>query len=318
MSDKEELSVGEVMGLFVTIWQKFVHQFLLIILFIIKHAIPLFLLLAIGIGLSFFIKSKGLNKIDFTISATEYSGEFLAESLELISEQLNENDKEIKDELSVNGVDFQGFSINVKPIYSKRSMLEKEELQHLEYTVENKLIPKENQEEMFAWSNTSYIVEMIFPKEVAPVELMNSILSYLRKNPFASQLHNEILDDINRQIQSNNQMLVALGDYMENLGKSKVSSESFGGLVMETGTNIGEMLFARIEIQRVNNKLIAEKVKLEENFRILYHTNSKTYSGTGIKSNKLLFYPLVLISLYLVIVFAFFTIRKALELDKNI
>src|SRR5699024_4205774 len=123
MSDKEELSVGEVMGLFVTIWQKFVHQFFLIILFIIKHAIPLFLLLAIGIGLSFFIKSKGLNKIDFTISATEYSGEFLAESLELISEQLNENDKEIKDEISVNGVDIQEFSINLKSNYIIRYIL---------------------------------------------------------------------------------------------------------------------------------------------------------------------------------------------------
>lgn len=321
MNDKdtpEEVSVRDLMGLFAVLWQKIVRQFLLVVLFVIKHIIPLIILLILGVGLAFLNKGVESYRVTYTISTTEFSGKFLAESLQAISDKLREDNLKMKKELSVSDIDFEVFSFDIEPIYDKRTLMERGEYQHLNFAIENKLIDKEEQKEVFIWSNTSYKVDMVYPIELDPEIFINSVLDYLRKDAYASQLHKEIIEDINRQVESNNQMLSALGNYVESLAKSsEMNSENLQGLVLGTGTDIGELLYARVETQKVNNKLIAEKVKLEENFRILYQTHAKKYFGTGIKSKKHIVYPFLLISIYLFVLFLINSVRRALLLDKE-
>lgn len=316
---QEEISIKELFGLFLKLWGNLVQLFLKAVLFVIKHAIPLVLLIAIGVGVAYFYKeSNPRYKRTFIISATEYSGELLANSLLNTSKELISNNTNLKEKLSFPSLNFDELRFQVEPIYNKGSILNRDELQYLEYITENKLVDKSDKERMFEWSNTAYEVEMISPKDIDDVAVLESILNYVGQDSFSSQLHKELLKDINTQIQSNNQMISALGQYVANLGSNTISEDGLKGLVLDGGSDFGTMLFARLEVQRANTKLIAEKVKLEENYRILYKGNATDYYGAGIMSKKALIYPFILVFAYLFIIFVIYIIRAALALKEEL
>lgn len=316
---QEEISIKELFGLFLKLWDKLVQFFLKAVLFVIKHAIPLVLLIAIGLGVAYFYKDVNpRHKRVFIISATEYSGEILTNSLLNISSELRRNNIELKENLAFPNLDIQELRFQVEPIYNKRSTLDREELQYLEYLTENKLVDKDDKKRMFEWSNTAYEVEMISSKDIDDVAVLESILDYIGQDSFSSQLHRELLEDINSQIESNNKMINALGDYVASLGKEKTSEDGPKGFVFEGSSDFGDMLFARLEVQKTNNKLIAEKVKLEENYRILYKGNATDYYGAGIMSKKTLVYPFILVFAYLFLIFVIYIIRTALALKEEL
>lgn len=250
-SAQEEISIKELMRLFLSLWNKIVQLFLKAVLFVMKHAIPLVLLIVIGWGIAYFYKDKNPRyKRTFTISATEYSGELLAKSLISTSQKLRDNNIKLKEELSLSDINFNELRFYIEPIYNKNSILDREQLMYLEYLTENKLLDKSEKERMFEWSNTAYEVEMISPKGINDVEVLESILYYIAKDNFASQLHRELLEDINRQIESNSQMLNALGDYVVSLGRTTASEEGVKGYILESGSDLGTMLLARLDVQK--------------------------------------------------------------------
>src|SRR5699024_2981124 len=159
---------------------------------------------------------------------------------------------------------------------------------------------------------------MISQKEIDDVKVLESMLNYIRQDSFASQLHRELLEDMNRQIESNNQMVSSLGEYVARLGERMTSEDNLSKFILEGGSNLGDMLLARQDVQRANNKLIAEKVKLEENFRVLYKSNATDYYGAGILSKKTFVYPYLLVSAYLLLIFVIYTIRAALVLKEEL
>ena len=113
-------------------------------------------------------------------------------------------------------------------------------------------------------------------------------------------------------------MISALGNYVAGLRRNTMPEEGLKGFVLEGGSDLGAMLYARIEVQRVNNKLTAEKVKLEENFRVLHKGNATDYYGAGIMSKITLVYPFILVSEYLFIIFIIYILRAALALKEEL
>lgn len=315
----EEISVNELASLISRIKNKLNQRILNAAVFIIRHFISLIILVGIGIGITYFEKEEAVfRKKTYTISTTEYGGDFLTYAMETIMSKVKWNDQELKKELGFDpNTDFAGISLKFSPNYSKRAMLEKEELQSLEFISDNKLVPKDKQIDMFSFANSSYDVTLYYPQHVDADRLMQAVLEYMRKDDYAKQLHTEILDDINYQIASNKQMLDGLGNYVESLSNRNLDPEANKSISLAPENDLGPMLFARIEVQRIHNKLIAEKVKIEENFRLLYATDSELYSSKKLGISKQVSYPLQLMLAYIILIYFFKLFRRAWFINKE-
>src|SRR5690625_5948313 len=98
----EENSNNVLMKFLLKLWYKIVLLFLKAVLFVMKHAIPLVLLIAIGWGLAYFNKDKNPRyKRVFMVSATEYSGEVLTQELREINAKFARNNFELKKAMSL-------------------------------------------------------------------------------------------------------------------------------------------------------------------------------------------------------------------------
>ncbi|HLW15077.1 MAG TPA: hypothetical protein VKX30_06230 [Flavobacteriaceae bacterium] len=319
---QEEISMKELFGLFLKLWNKVVQLFLKAVLFVIKHAIPLILLIAIGLGVAYFYKDANPRyKRVFIISATEYSGEFLTREFGEINAKFARNNDEIKKSMSLEGMDLSDIQYSVKPIFDKGSGMDREEFQYLNYIIENRLIEKEDLNRMIELSNYSYEVEVIYPVEVDGLKVFEATLDYLRENEYAADLHRAILNDIEMQLEENKKLVQALGEYVESLAKEgKHATSDAKTMVVEgaRGSDLGAMMYARTETQKITNKLSARKVQLEQNFRVLNHGNAVNFYGRGIMSKKILVYPFLLVSAYLFIIFVIYIIRAALALKEEL
>lgn len=325
MSNKhaqEEISIKELMGMFLKLWGNLVQLFLKAVLFLIKHAIPLVLLIAIGVGVAYFYKDANpRQKRTFIISATEYSGEFLTHEIRKINSKFSTNNEELKNAMSLQDIDLKGVQYSVKPIYDKGSRMDREEYQYLNYIIENKLVDKENIERMVEFSNYSYELEMIYPNGIDGLKVFNATLDYLREDDFASQLHEAILADINMQLEENKKMILALGRYVVGLSEEAPPiSSNIETFVAEgtRGSDLGSMMYARTEIQNKTNKLSIRKVQLDQNFRVLSYGNAARFYGSGIMGKTMLIYPFLLVSAYLLIIFAIYIVRAALALKEEL
>src|SRR5690625_2923949 len=197
---QEEISIKELFKLFFKLWNNLVQLFLKAVLFVIKHAVPLVLLIVIGWGLGYLNKDKNPRyKRVFIVSATEYSGEFLTQELREINSKFARNNFEIKKAMSLQDVDLNGVQYSVKPIFSKSS-LNREEFQYLNYLIENRLIDKENLDHMIELSSIRYEVEIIYPVDIDGLRVFEATLEYLRNNDFAAQMHKAIRSNIKMQI----------------------------------------------------------------------------------------------------------------------
>lgn len=319
---QEEISIKELFGLFLKLWDNIVQLFLKAVLFVIKHAIPLVLLIAIGWGIAYFYKDANPRyKRLFVISATQYSGAFLTQELNEINVKFGANNDEIKKSMSLQDMNLNGVSYSVKPVFDKGQGMDKEEYQYLNYLIENRLIDKENLDQMVNLSNYSYEVEMIYPKDIDGLRIFEATLDYLRNNEYASELHKATLDNLTMQLKENNKLILALGDYVIGLNeKGQYGDSDTKTLVVEgaRGSDLGSMIYARTQVQDITNKLIVRKVQLEQNFRVLNHGNAINFYGRGIMSNKTLVYPFILVSAYLFIIFAIYIIRAALALKEEL
>lgn len=320
---QEEISIRELMGLFIKLWDKIVKLFLQAVLFVIKHAIPLVLLIAIGVGVAYFYKEANPRyKRSFIVSTTEYSGEFLTQELNEINRKFATNSEELKQAMHLQNINLNGVHYTIKPIYDKGAVMNREEYQYLNYIIENKLVLKENLERMVELSNYSYEIEMIYPRDLDGLHIFNTTLDYLRANEYASELHQAILTDIEFQIEENNSLVSSLGRYVASLSadeKQERNSEIHTIVVEGTkGADLGEMMFARMKLQEINNKLISRKVQLKDNFRVLNHGNAIRFYGVGIMSKKTLVYPFLLVSAYLGVIFVIYILRAALALKAEL
>jgi len=320
-STQEEISIKELMKLFLKLWDKIVLLFLKAVLFVMKQAIPLVLLIAIGWGLAYFNKDKNPRyKRVFMVSATEYSGEFLTQELREINAKFARNNFELKKAMSLQDIDLNGVQYSVKPIFSKGSM-NREEFQYLNYLIENRLIEKESLDRMIELSSISYEVEVIYPIEIDGLRVFEATLEYLRKSEYAAQMHKAIIRNIKMQIEENEKVILALSKYVSNLskeGQQAISDTKTMVVEGSRGSDLGTMLYARSEVQKETNKLIAKKVQLDQNFRVLNHGNELPYYGAGIMSKKNLVYPFLLVVAYLFIIFIINVIRAALALKEEL
>src|SRR5690625_639686 len=273
-STQEEISIMGLMKLFLKLWNRIVLLFLKAVLFVMKHAIPLVLLIAIGWGVAYFNKDKNPRyKRVFIVSSTEYSGEFLTQELREINSKFARNNFELKKAMSLQDIDLNGVQYSVKPIFSKGS-LNREEFQYLNYLIENRLIDKEYLDRMLELSSNSYEVEIIYPIDINGLRVFEATLEYLRNNDFAAQMHKAIRSNIKMQIEENEKVILGLSKYVANLseeGQQAISDVNTMVVEGDRGSDLGAMLYARSEIQKETNKLIAKKVQLDQNFRLLNH-----------------------------------------------
>lgn len=315
----EEVSVREVFGLFLLLLQKTKTTLLKIVVFIIKHAIPLALLLAIGIAWGLYTKKQNPHNIRvLVISASEHSGSYLEYAFDELNYKLQLNNSEFKSQLGLEDIDTGTVEFRITPIHDKGVRMHQNEYQYLNYLVENKIMDREQTAKMFDFGNHSYQIEMIYPKTHNGEQILQASLDYIRNTPYAKELHKAVLEDINLQIEENNRLIVNLGKYIENLGdiKSEYKSDN-DGLIIEGSPDIGAMMYARIEVQSMHKYLVANKVKLEENFRVLNPGRTSTYYGEGLKDKKQIVYPIYLIFSYLVLVFIFNLVKQALVLKRE-
>ena len=319
---QEEISIRELMGLFTKLWKKTVKIFLLAVLFVIKHAILLVLLLVIGVGLAYFYKNVNpYFQQNFVVSATEYSGEFLAQKIEEINFKFATNNTEFKESISLQDIDLEGVEYIVKPVYSKGSEMGNSEYQYLKYILDNKIIDKYSLERMLKFSNSSYEIEMIYPVNIDGTRVFNATLEYLRNDSYASELHQTVLADVEMQIEENEKLVYALGDYVVALSDAGNGLDLNENAIMiegGRGSDLGSMIYAREQTQRINSKLLIKKIQLSENFRLLIKGNPSRYYGKGIISNKMLVFPLTLISAYIFLIFGIYVVRAALALKKEV
>lgn len=319
---QEEISIKELMRLFLKLWDNIVQLFLKIVLFVIKHAIPLVLLIVIGWGTAYFTKDKNLRYIrQFVISTTQYNNQFLSQELKEINVKFASNDEEMKKAMSLQDLDLSGIEYSVNPVYEKGVGMNKDEYQYLSYLIENRLIDKENLERMVEFSNYRDEVVFIYPRDIDGMRVFNATLNYLRNNEYLSELHDAILSDVEMQLEENKKLILALGKYVASLSEEgqRVSSDT-KTIVVEgaRGTDLGAMIYARTQVQDLTNKLIARKIQLKQNLRVLNYGNALPYNGRGIMSKKTLVYPFLLVSAYLFIIFAIYVIRAALALKKEL
>lgn len=321
-STPEEISVKELMILFLKLWNRGVQLFLQAVLFVIKHSIPLVILIGLGIGTAYFLKdSNPRYKRMFIISTTEFTGDFLVEEINNINLKFSKNNTELKSEMSLDDINLNGISYSIEPIFEKGILMENYEYQYMNYLVENNLIDKESQQRIAELANHNYEIEMIYPADVDGLKVFNATIEYLRNNKFAAELHRAILDDVTFQINENDRLVSSLGDYVENLGNDARTLEyDSKGMIIEgaEGSDIGAMIYARSEMQKNTYKLKAKKVQLAENFRILNEGESVRFYGKGIKSKRMLVYPFLFVSAYLFVLFVVYIIRKAIALDNEL
>ena len=322
-SPKEEISIKELMQLCLELWNKVVQLFLKAVLFVIKHAIPLVLLIAIGLGIAYINKDKNLRyKREYVVSTTQYNNQFLSKELRGINVKFAANDERIKKAMSLQDLDLSGVQFSVNPIFEKGAGMSKEEYQYIGYLIENKLVSKENLESMVKFSDYRDEVIITYPKHIDGKRVFEATLNYLRSNEYVLEMHEAILSDIELQIEQNKKLILSLGNYVASLGKNeqKTGFDSKTILLVEgaRGSNLGPMLYARTEVQELTNMLIARKIRLSENLRVLHQGYAMPYYGSGIMSKKLLVYPILLVGAYLFIVLVIYIIQAALALKEKL
>lgn len=321
-SPQEEISIQELMQLFIKLWNKIVQLFLKAVLFVIKHAIPLVLLIVIGLVVAYFNKDSNLRyKCEYVVSTTQYNNQFLSKELRGINVKFAANDEKIKKAMSLQDLDLSEVQFIVNPIFEKGAGMSKEEYQYLNYLIENKLVSKENLERMVKFSDYRDEVIITYPKNIDGKRVFEATLNYLRNNEYVSEMHEAILNDIELQIEENKKLILSLGKYVASLGDDALKT----GLDSKTllvegarGSNLGPMLYARTEVQELTNMLIARKIRLSENLRILNHGYATPYYGSGIMSKRFLVYPILLVGAYLFIVIGIYIIRAALALKEEL
>src|SRR5699024_2696645 len=182
-------------------------------------------------------------------------------------------------------------------------------------------VSKENLERMVKFSDYRDEVIITYPKNIDGKRVFEATLNYLRNNEYVSEMHEAILSDIELQIEDNKKLILSLGKYVASLGddaqKTGLDSKT---LLVEgaRGSNLGPMLYARTEVQELTNMLIARKIRLSENLRVLHQGYAMPYYGSGIMSKKLLVYPILLVGAYLFIVLVIYIIQAALALKEKL
>src|SRR5690625_7685826 len=97
------------------------------------------------------------------------------------------------------------------------------------------------------------------------------------------------------QIEENEKVILALSKYVSNLskeGQQAISDTKTMVVEGSRGSELGTMLYARSEVQKETNKLIAKKVEIDQKLRVLNHRNELPYYGAGNKTKKHLVYRL--------------------------
>src|SRR5690625_4710360 len=157
---------------------------------------------------------------------------------------------------------------------------------------------------MIELSSISYEVEVIYPIEIDLFSLFNETIEYLQKSEYAAQKYKSIIRNIKMHIEENEKVILALSKYVSNLskeGQQAISDTKTMVVEGSRGSDLGTMLYARSEVQKETNKLIAKKVQLDQNFRVLNHGNELPYYGEGIMSKKNLVYTFLLVLAYLLL-----------------
>ncbi len=293
--------------------------------YIYKYKIIIGILIIVGVGLGYFSqkatkldqKATALVKVNFKTVDYVYS------EIEQLNEKLKEKDSLFFDKNGFRADTLEMSKIEIKPIVNLNDILEKYELNDRKLEGLLKNLEFDDEEIKLYETFTSEYKYHKINFEFSPVATNKTIkqtIEYLNNNPLLQELKETIITDVKSQIENNKKSIRqidhVIDTYQTNESLPSPSEQIF---VVDKNFSIHVLFERKLELQQLNESLNTFLAQSKD-VVVLVNKPDIVKEKKGVIGNKIILYPLLLVSLFLLLSYfryIFIKLRKIAEQTKQ-
>ena len=320
-----EVDLGQIIALVNKFFSGLFTSFLRFFIYLKKRLLILGILLLIGGVLGYISNrmSKNQYKTEIIVKPNFESKNYLNDVLAEISNNLFSNDTTFFQNIGIQIVDLEGFSITIEPIEEKKKKkVTREDIQYTELLLENFTDESFEQElaksELFKKSFVHYRITFTYVKQEKGMAAIQKLFEYINDNEFFQEIGEVYRENASLRIQNNkkliNQIDMLVDNYTTKLGSNTERLSEGTVYLAENNLNITDLL-------NLKNRLIKDveekKLDLVEQKKVIKIINfgKSQQSRLSLTQNKTIIYPLILILGYFLVALVIGVNRKAKELE---
>ncbi len=294
--------------------------------FILKKWRVIAVLLVIGVGLGIYskINSKPPKKANILLRVNFDAVNYVYSTVDVLNQKIADNDSIFLSKLGLNPDSLEIKKIDAVPHINIKDIIEKyeENDRSLEAVLRNLEINElfdENETllDRTFMSEYKYHNMRLYLSSYANEGTIDIILNYINNNEFLEELRVTVVKNIEEKIKNNTEVIDQidrlLDTYYTNESLAAPSSEIY---VVDKNFSVSSLLTQKVELQNENEELKKELV-YSKDIAVAVNTPRLVSEDSGITSNKVIFYPFVLIMLFLLFSFAKYIYRYLKEIADN-
>ncbi len=276
--------------------------------FVVRRWVVIAVLIAVGAGYGYYLKSttkkdkttKLLVRINFDTVNYVYT------TIELLNEKLIEKDTAYFKKAGFPSAISTIRNVELKPLIRIQEIVNKYEINNRIFESVLKNVDFESIDEEFDLANT---FTADYKQHTMVVSLTNQatdksitqLLGYINNNRLLQELKKKIVADMKMQIETNMNSIKQIDTILESYTKNNsLPSPSEQLYIVDKDFSIAKVLEKKTELQK-EIELLNQELVYAEDIMVLLNKPLVMYEKQGFLSNKVIFYPLLLVGLFLLL-----------------
>ncbi len=293
--------------------------------FVVKRWIVIALLILAGAGYGYYVnKTTTKNKTAKLLVRINFDTvNYVYTTIELLNEKLIEKDTAYFKKAGFPEAIGTIKGIELKPLVRIKEIVDQYEINNRNFESVLKNVDFESVDEEFDLANTftvdykQHIMVVSLSNNATP-KTLQELIKFINNSELLQNLKEKKVTDLTLQIATNKNTVIQIDKILDFYTQNKsLPSPSNQLFVVDKNFDIQKIIEKKTELQKENEKLNQELV-YSKNIVVVLNKPTVTFEEEGITDNKLVFYPLLLVGLFLLLAFVryiFLTLKRMAEED---
>ncbi len=293
--------------------------------FVVKRWIVIALLILAGAGYGYYVnKTTTKNKTAKLLVRINFDTvNYVYTTIELLNEKLIEKDTAYFKKAGFPEAIGTIKGIELKPLVRIKEIVDQYEINNRNFESVLKNVDFESVDEEFDLANTftvdykQHIMVVSLSNNATP-KTLQELIKFINNSELLQNLKEKKVTDLTLQIATNKNTVIQIDKILDFYTQNKsLPSPSNQLFVVDKNFDIQKIIEKKTELQKENEKLNQELV-YSKNIVVVLNKPTVTFEEEGITDNKLVFYPLLFVGLFLLLAFVryiFLTLKRMAEED---
>ncbi|WP_443634545.1 hypothetical protein ABXT64_05390 [Candidatus Marifrigoribacter sp. Uisw_064] len=276
--------------------------------FILEKWIIIISLLIIGVLLGYFLQSsfKPNKTADVLLKVNFDAADYLYREVDLINNKIKQKDSVFLTNLGLSTDTIEVKSLKIQPVVNLKDVASKyvDESKILENLLKN--VEFEGEEVVITntfISDYKYHTITFKLSNNATLNTISSVIEYFNSNELLEKVKIKKSENLNSRIIYNTKIITQIDALIETYNSNNsISSSSNDIFVVDKNFDMDAILDKKIDLQKENEWISQELIYLDEIF-VVINNPQFTKIDKELKNNKIIFYPFILVFLFLFLAF---------------